>query len=221
MRRKGNLDNRIAQSGDYLIATEGTFSDVNKYIEQKEYIDVNSLFGNDNNIELDLGCGLGSFAILKAMQNKNINYIAVEKFSNIIIGAIEKAREGQVKNLKFINCRVECIEKFLKDESVSTIYLNFSNPLPSSTDEKQRLTSQRFLNIYKKILKNDGKIEQKTDDLEFFEYSIESFKKAGFRVENICYDVSKANINGNIVTEHEEKYMKMGKKINRLEAYKC
>ena len=220
MRKKGNLDIRIENSGDYLIATEGTFTNALDFIKTKEYINKEELFGNNNNLELDLGCGLGAFSVIKAINNPNINYIGVEKFSNIIIAAIDKARKEKVSNLKFLNCRVECIEKYVEDDSVDVIYLNFSNPLPNKTDEKHRLTSKRYLEIYKKILKDSGRIEQKTDDLDFFEFSLESFKNCGYRLEDICYDVANANIEGNIVTEHESKYMLEGKKIYRVVAYK-
>ena len=220
MRKKGNLDERIANSGDYLIATEGSFINALKFIEDKEYIDIKSVFGNKNSLQLDLGCGLGAFSVEKAIRNPNINFIGVEKFSNIIISAVDKARIAKVKNLKFLNCRVECIEKYIRPQIVDVIYLNFSNPLPNKTDEKHRLTSKRYLEIYKRILKDGGKIEQKTDDIDFFEFSLKSFKDSGYIVDEICYDVENANIDGNIITEHELKYMQQGKKIYRLVAYK-
>ena len=92
--------------------------------------------------------------------------------------------------------------------------------MPNKTDEKHRLTSKRYLEIYKRILKDGGKIEQKTDDIDFFEFSLKSFKDSGYIVDEICYDVENANIDGNIITEHELKYMQQGKKIYRLVAYK-
>ena len=218
MRRKSNLDERINSSSDLLIACEHEFTNSLEYIKNKEYIDFQKLFTNNNPIEIDLGCGLGTFLLEKAKQNPNINFIGVEKFSNIIIAAIDKIRFENIKNVKFINCRVECIEKFIPNNSISKIYLNFSNPLNNVSDEKKRLTYKRFLEIYKKILKENGVIIQKTDNREFFEYSIESFKQNGFIVDEINYDLVENPVKDNIETEHEKKYILDGRKIHRLKA---
>lgn len=218
MRRKSNLDERINSSSDFLIACEHEFTNSLEYIKEKDYIDFKKLFANDNPIEIDLGCGLGAFLVKKAKQCPNINFIGVEKFSNIIISAIDKIRAENIKNVKFINCRVECIEKFIPNNSISKIYLNFSNPLNNVSDEKKRLTYKRFLEIYKKILKENGVIIQKTDNRDFFEYSIESFKQNGFLVDEINYDLVSNPVKDNIETEHEKKYILDGRKIHRLKA---
>ena len=216
MRKKGNLDTRIKECGDILLASEGTFTNVKEYIKQKEYIDYKKVFNNDNPIYLDIGCGLGGFAIEFAKQNPNINLIAIEMFSNVIIGAIDKAAKENLSNLKFLNIRCECLEKFIKDESIEKIFLNFSNPLHNKSDEKQRLTNQRFLEIYKKLLTSDGIICQKTDDKDFFEYSLQSFKDCGYIILDECWDLAKLNDKDNIVTEHEQKYISQGKTIYRV-----
>ena len=75
MRKKGNLDTRIKECGDILLASEGTFTNAKEYIKQKEYIDYKKVFNNDNPVYLDVGCGLGGFAIEFAKQNPNINLI--------------------------------------------------------------------------------------------------------------------------------------------------
>ncbi len=216
MRKKGNLDTRIKECGDILLASEGTFTNVKEYIKQKEYIDYKKVFNNDNPIYLDIGCGLGGFAIEFAKQNPNINLIAIEMFSNVIIGAIDKAAKENLLNLRFLNIRCECLEKFIKDESIEKIFLNFSNPLHNKSDEKQRLTNQRFLDIYKKLLTKDGIICQKTDDKDFFEYSLQSFKDCGYIILDECWDLAKLNDKDNIVTEHEQKYIVQGKTIYRV-----
>ena len=216
MRKKGNLDTRIKECGDILLASEGTFTNAKEYIRQKEYIDYKKVFNNDNPVYLDVGCGLGGFAIEFTKQNPNINLIAIEMFSNVIIGAIDKAAKENLPNLKFLNIRCECLEKFIKDESIEKIFLNFSNPLHNKSDEKQRLTNQRFLEIYKKLLTSDGIICQKTDDRDFFEYSLQSFKDCGYIILDECWDLAKLNDKDNIVTEHEQKYIAQGKTIYRV-----
>ena len=215
MRKKSNLDQRIEDAKDLLIAYEGSFTNVNEYIKEKEYIDYKKTFNNENPVCLDLGCGLGGFAIQIATLNPNVNYIGVEMFSNVIIGAIDKARETVVSNLKFLNCRVECLEKFILSHSIDTIYLNFSNPLPNKCDARQRLTNPRFLKIYRELLKENGLIIQKTDDKEFFEYSLEQYELESMEVLDKTWDLAKLNDKNNIITEHEKKYMESGKKIHR------
>ncbi len=216
MRKKSNLDTRILQCDKYLIAYEGTFTNVNEFVKEKAYVDAKLVFKNDNPIDLDLGCGLGGFALKIAQLNPNRNYIGVEKFSNVIIGAIDKAREADVENLKFLNCRCECLEKYIKPHSIDNIYLNFSNPLPNKRDTRQRLTNPRFLSIYKDVLKEDGVLIQKTDDRSFFEYSIQMYKENGWNIIDECWDLAALNDANNIITEHEQKYMNEGKLIYRV-----
>ncbi len=215
MRRKPNLESRIDNSQDYLLAYEGTFTNVNDFVQEKAYIDFKSVFQNDHPVNLDLGCGLGGFATKIATKNKDQNYIGVEMFSNVIIGAIEKAREEDISNLRFINCRCECLEKYILPHSIQNIYLNFSNPLPNLRDIRQRLTNPRFLKIYKLLLKDDGLIIQKTDDRDFFEYSLQMYTQEGFNVIDECWNLAAISDEDNIVTEHEEKYMLQGKTIYR------
>ena len=216
MRKKSNLDTRILQCDEYLIAYEGTFTNVNEFIKEKAYVEPKLVFKNDNPLDLDLGCGLGGFALQIAQKNPDRNFIGLEKFSNVIIGAIDKAKAANVPNLKFLNCRCECLEKYIKPHSVDKIYLNFSNPLPNKRDTRQRLTNPRFLNIYKEVLKEDGILIQKTDDRSFFEYSIQMYKENGWNILDECWDLAALNDTNNIITEHEQKYMNEGKLIYRV-----
>lgn len=220
MRRKHNLDERIDSCGEYLLACEHEFTNSNDYIKNKEYLDFLKVFNNSNPVEMDLGCGLGSFLVEIAKQNPNTNYIGVEKFSNVIISAIDKANKEHLPNIKFLNIRVECLPKFIKSNSISKMYLNFSNPLPNISDERKRLTYKRFLDIYKDILIDGGQIIQKTDNRGFFDFSIKSFSENGFKVSDINYDLANNPIKGNIKTEHEDKYIKDGRTIHRLVATK-
>ena len=216
MRKKGNLDIRIKECGEMLLASEGTFTNALEFIKDKDYINYEDVFKNNNPVCLDVGCGLGGFAIEFAKKNKDINLIAIEMFSNVIIGAIDKAKQANLPNLRFLNIRCECLEKYIKDASIDKIYLNFSNPLHNKSDEKQRLTNQRFLNIYNKLLKDGGIICQKTDDRDFFEYSLQSYKNCGFEILDECWDLKALNDKNNIITEHEQKYMDEGKTIYRV-----
>ena len=176
-------------------------------------------FGNSNPLYLEVGCGKGRFACDFAEQNPNINLIAVEKSGNVITAACEEAKKRGLKNLKFIKCGAEYLEKYLKENSVERIFLNFSCPFPKSGYATHRLTHNRFLESYKKLLKKGGEIHQKTDNMHFFEFSLEQLSASGFALKNVSLDLHKSGYEGNIMTEYEEKFASKGFPIYRLEAY--
>ncbi len=114
--------------------------------------------------------------------------------------------------------KAEYLPLFMEDNSVCEIYLNFSTPYPKSRHESHRLTSKLFLDIYKKLLCDDGFIAQKTDSQCFFEYSLESFSQNGFLLSEISLDLHKSDFEDNIVTEYEERFVNQGLPIYRLVA---
>ena len=219
MRRKKHLQERLQSVSEVLFISEHKDRNFNTAINEKEYIDLKKWFGNDNPVFLEIGCGKGGFACKYAEINKDINLLAVEKDSNVIVSACELCIEKGLNNLKFIKCSAEYIEKYITAESISGIFLNFSCPFPKNKYESHRLTSIRFLEIYKRILKPGALIVQKTDNMHFFEYSIEQLTKAGFKLQNISLDLHNSGFEGNIVTEYESRFVSMGLPIYRLEAY--
>ncbi len=219
MRRKKNLDERIKNSSDYLIIanTENLNYDVES--TNDEIIDFKGIFGNDNPIWLEIGCGKGQFAVETAKLNPNINVIAVEKCSNVIVDACKKATEEKVQNIKFVKCGAEYLARFIEAHSVARIFLNFSCPYPKKSYTSHRLTNERFLKIYEKLLADGAEIHQKTDNMHFFEYSIEALSNYGFTIKNISLDLHNSDFEGNIVTEYEKRFSDQGFPIYRLEAF--
>lgn len=218
VRKKKHLDERLEKVSNLLINTD--ISDRN-YItsnKQKEYIDLKSIFENDNPLYLEIGCGKGRFCIEYAKRHPEINLLAVEVEPNVIVSAVEAASREKLKNLYFLRTSAEFLPKFLKAESVQRIFLNFSCPYPKNRYATHRLTSPRFLEIYKELLCEKGEIHQKTDNMHFFEYSIENLSKAGFKLQNISLDLHNSGFEGNIVTEYEERFINEGLPIYRLEA---
>lgn len=217
MRRKKNLDERLSACADILIICEGDDLNFTTAPQKKDYIDFEKIFGNNNSLELEIGCGKGKFACEIAKRNPDINYIAVEKSSNVIVEACEKAKEEGIKNLIFLKCGAEYLERYIKDNSIDRIYLNFSCPFPKKKYAAHRLTNKHFLSIYKSLLKSGGEIHQKTDNRNFFEYSIEQFSDFGYILKNISLDLHNSGFEDNIVTEYETKFS--DGPIYRLEAY--
>ncbi len=220
MRRMKNLDECIDSFGDYFIRVD--YGNQNSSIvEEKDihYFDYEKLFGNSNPVELEIGCGKGQFITELAKRTPDINYFAVEKNPSVLAMAARKALDEGVKNVRFMCCSAEYLERYFQPKSIGRLYLNFSCPFPKGTYRNRRLTYPKFLEIYKKILTDDAEIHQKTDNMHFFEFSIEQFSQNGFGLKNVTLDLHHSGFEGNIVTEYEQRFLDLGQPIYRLEAY--
>ena len=175
-------------------------------------------FENDAPIEIEIGMGKGNFILNKALENPNINYIGIEKYSSVAAVAIKKMMEYNLPNLKVIISDVMDLEDLLKNK-VSVIYLNFSDPWPKARHEKRRLTSENFLKLYDNFFVGSNIIIQKTDNDNLFEFSLESLKHYGYKILECSYDLHQEDI-PNIKTEYEEKFSGQGIKIKYLKAIK-
>lgn len=215
MHRKSNLDQRIEACADICTVADLSDKNMKNAAESKQYLNFSEIFKNGNPLHLEIGCGKGKFVCECAAINDGVNFIAVEKISNVLIEALERAKKENLKNVYFLNCAAEVLEKYFPPKSVDVIYLNFSNPLPKEGYKKQRLTHPRFISIYKSILKAGGKVIQKTDDEAFFDFSLESFKSENFEILNECRDLAAAPVDGDVETEHERLFKDRGKKIFR------
>ncbi|MCR5543090.1 MAG: tRNA (guanosine(46)-N7)-methyltransferase TrmB [Eubacterium sp.] len=176
------------------------------------------IFGNNNPIHIEIGMGKGTFIMESAKRNPDINYIGIEKYSSVLLRAIEKReQEPELPNLYFIRMDAEYIENVFDKDEVSNIYLNFSDPWPKDRNAKRRLTSDRFLKRYTNIMKKDGRVRFKTDNINLFEYSLETAKECGWEILYETRDLHKSEYNeGNIMTEYEKKFSQLGNKINMM-----
>ncbi|WP_310602469.1 tRNA (guanosine(46)-N7)-methyltransferase TrmB [Anaerosporobacter sp.] len=179
------------------------------------------LFQNDNPIHIEIGMGKGKFIQALAQNNPNINYIGIEKYSSVLIRAIEKRNELDITNLYFIRMDAEDIINIFEEGEVDQIYLNFSDPWPKDRHAKRRLTSKEFFGRYNTILKKDGVVIFKTDNRELFDFSVEEIPLAKWMLKDVTYDLHNSEfVEGNIMTEYEERFVAEGKPINRLVAYR-
>lgn len=178
----------------------------------------NKVFNNDNPIYIELGMGKGDFIINNALKYPNINFIGIEKFDSVIVRAIQKSNELELNNLKLLRLDVINIDEVF-DKEIDKIYLNFSDPWPKERHAKRRLTSNIFLDKYSKIFKNDYVIEMKTDNIDLFNYSIESLCNYGYDILYLTNDLHNENVD-NIETEYEQKFSSKGVKINKFIAKK-
>ncbi len=222
MRRKKNLDDRLAvceAAGKLKIVwcEERNFLES---VKDKELLSFEEIFGNRNPVYLEIGCGKGQFAVDHAKAHPDINILAIEKTSNVIVDAAEKAMAEELPNLMLMRCEAEYLPKFIPEGSIDRIYLNFSCPFPKKQYAHHRLTHKVFLDIYSLILSESAEIHQKTDNMGLFEFSIASLSQNGFALKNVSLDLHNSGFEGNIVTEYERKFSEMGMPIYRLEAYK-
>lgn len=179
------------------------------------------VFGNDHPIHIEIGMGKGQFLLTLAKQNPNINYIGIERYSSVLLRALEKFDTEEFVGLQ--NIRFICMDAFELPEvfslgEVAKIYLNFSDPWPKSRHANRRLTSTRFFGQYDKVLVKDGVVEFKTDNRPLFEFSLEQVEEAGWRLLAHTFDLhhDEAMNEGNVMTEYEEKFSSMGNPIHKL-----
>lgn len=239
MRKKKNLDSRFSAVEEYLIKVQQDQLTVPEIVwlthpcmnrdqfksdkaygkePQKHLIDTKEIFGNNNPLRMEIGCGKGQFAMEIAKQNPDVNFIAVEINQSVIVQACEKAQKENLTNLRFLLLGAEKLPIYIEKESVEMIYLNFSTPFPKKNQAKHRLTHENFLNMYKHIMKKDAAIFQKTDNMGFFEFSLCEFSRCGFVLSNVSLDLHSSDYEGNIVTEYEKRFSDLGQPIYRLEA---
>lgn len=216
MHRKSRLNERLLSCGALLTVADLTDKNMKNAAAQKDELNLSEIFENGNPVRLEIGCGKGKFVCELAARYPQINFIAVEKISNVLIEAVERAVKEGLKNVHFINSAAEVLPRYLKEGSIEKIYLNFSNPLPKLGYAKQRLTHPKFLEEYRLFLKAGGEIVQKTDDRDFYLFSLESYQKCGYEILEKCEDLHALSDPENIVTEHEKKFADMGKNIYRI-----
>ena len=180
------------------------------------------IFGNDNPIHIEIGMGKGQFIHAMAKEHPDINYVGIEKYSSVLLRAIQKMEIEELPNLKFIRMDAEDIVSVFGKGEVDKIYLNFSDPWPKDRHAKRRLPSRQFLARYDVILKQDGFIEFKTDNKDLFEFAVEELEPAGWKAKVITRDLHNDAVlmEGNIMTEYEEKFSSMGNPIYKYIIYR-
>lgn len=197
-------------------------------IEQSDIVlkhkaEVSSFFENKGAYFIEIGMGKGSFIIENAFNYLENNYIGIEKYESVALRAVEKVMDLQENQVNFLNLKFLCLDarfllEYFEEESIDGIYLNFSDPWPKNRQANRRLTSDFYLDIYKKILKKGGFIEQKTDNSLLFDYSVNQYAEHGFKTDYISYDLYSDNklCRNNIATEYEKKFHALGNKIFKV-----
>lgn len=175
------------------------------------------VFENENPLHIEIGMGKGQFLMKLAKLNPDINYIGIEKYSSVLVRALEKMEEEPLSNIRFIRMEAENIEEVFAPGEVDQIYLNFSDPWPKDRHAKRRLTSKEFLGRYANIIKKESQIIFKTDNRPLFDFSLEQVEEAGWNLVNHTFDLHNSEyVEGNIMTEYETKFSAKGNPICRM-----
>lgn len=176
-----------------------------------------ALFGNDQPIHLEIGCGKGRFVLGLAALNPDINYVAMELHEEVIAQALKRAAQTELKNVRFIRENANRVPEIFEEGEIHRVYLNFSDPWPKARHYKRRLTYRGYLKLYSRVLKTGGELHFKTDNLSLFEFSLNEFAALNLPMKAISLDLHRKPLEGDVKTEYEEKFSALGFKINRVE----
>lgn len=180
------------------------------------------IFGNGNPLHIEIGMGKGQFLYAMAKEHPDINYVGIEKYSSVLLRAVQKMEQEPLENLRLIRMDAEDICNVFGKGEVSRIYLNFSDPWPKDRHARRRLPSREFLQRYDQILSCGGQLEFKTDNRALFDFAVEELEPAGWRAQIVTYDLhgDEVLMKGNVMTEYEERFSAEGNPICKYIIYR-
>ena len=209
MRMKKHFDERLAACAHLLCEKP------EEPITTSEYH-----FGWDGDIYLEIGCGKGGFAVQSAAANPEVCFYAMERVANVMVNAVERAEREKASrpdNLRFMIDSAEHLAEWFAPHTLSAIYLNFSDPWPKKRNAKRRLTHRNFLALYFSLLKEDGMLYFKTDNVALFDFTLEQLEEMGHSPSYVTRDLHNSPLaRGNIMTEYESNFVSQGMPIHAL-----
>lgn len=179
----------------------------------QEYLDHQGVY-------IEVGAGRGDFIIGLAKKFPRRQFLAIEKNLSAASVATKKIVESGLKNIRLVDADIYEVAPFVPDETISGIFLNFSDPWPKKRHAKRRLTFDNIILEYQRILVRGGKIFQKTDNLDLFNYSLENFRNNRWKIDFLSFDYPELSADFDSLSEYEKKFRLAGNKINRLVAKK-
>lgn len=170
-------------------------------------------------LHVEIGSGRGRFIITMARLHPTAGFVAIERFASVLAQMVKNIPEQGQANLAVVYMDARILDECFASGEIDRIYLNFSDPWAKVRYEKRRLTFRSFLDLYRSVLSQEGELHFKTDNADFFDYSLASFPGAGWLLDNVTRDFhAEVRAAGSIMTEYEEKFNGMGHPIHRLTA---
>lgn len=204
MRKKPHLQERLAACAAYQI-------------QNPESLRGNweTAFPGYRALDVELGCGKGTFTAETAGRNPDRFLVAVEIVSEALVMAMEKAKNANLSNIRFLQRDAAQLPELFHPGGVDRIYINFCEPWPKSHDAKHRLTAPIFLRKYATVLKRGGEVRFKTDNAPLFAWSLEKFREEGW---DIRFETDNLHADGpsDVMTDYEKKFYAKGVPIHKL-----
>jgi len=176
-------------------------------------------FKNNNPVVLELACGKGEYTVNLAAMFPDKNFIGIDYKGNRIWRGAKTALEDGVKNVAFLRIQIELILDYFAAGEIDEIWITFPDPQPQLSREKKRLTSPRFLDKYKPLLKPGGFVNLKTDNDGLHAYTAEKIVETGLILHVKTEDLYNSEFADEVLrikTYYEKKYLKHNKNINYL-----
>lgn len=210
-----NKHARFAENATFPHMFQYSFEDIQRGIEKKGHW--SDLFQNNNPIILELGCGKGEYIVALSSKYPDINFIGIDiKGARMWRGA-KTTFENNMHNAAFIRTRIDYIEEFFAENEIDGIWITFPDPQP--TKPKKRLTSPLFLSRYRKFLKPGSIIHLKTDNLEFFNFTMSVVKEQNLELLLHTLDLYNSGIEDDVMltqTHYEKIFLSKGIPIKYL-----
>lgn len=176
-------------------------------------------FKNNNAVVLELGCGKGEYTVNLGRMYPHINFIGLDYKGNRIWRGAKTALDDQIENVAFLRIQIENLIDYFGENEISDIWITFPDPQPQISREKKRLTSSRFLEMYKTILKKNGAVHLKTDSDSLYLYTLQKLNDPGFELQINSADLYNSGFADEVLsikTYYEKKYLATNKNINYL-----
>lgn len=208
----------IPRADEYIENHSKTINEIQMKLLKNNWLKV---FENNSPIHIEIGMGKGQFIINLAKQNPQNNYIGIERYSSVLLRALEKYDTEEFKgvdNIRFICMDAKEIEEVFGKQEIDKIYLNFSDPWPKARHAKRRLPSKEFLARYDVILNKKGSVEFKTDNRELFDFALEEVELTKWELVKHTFDLHNCHemVKGNVMTEYEQKFSGLGQPIHKM-----
>lgn len=171
---------------------------------------------NELPLTLEVGIGKGDFIVANAKDNLDYLHIGVELNTSIFAIAMKKIVNEDIKNIRLLNVPAKDLQTLINKESISKLYLNFSDPWPQNGYRKRRLVHPLHLEVFESLLKDNGELIFKTDNFKLFEMAVNNFRIRNYEITFLSYDYQ--TVEKDYVSEYEARFRSLGQPIYRIAA---